>query len=649
MGLTVNSSLKPPVILLLTPLTQWLRLLLWGGLFVVSLLGATQALGQSDATSLQSNDLILERAFWKDSTGQASLAQAQKQNYTIYKREFKGGYTDAAHWFRLKIAASESPISLWITPSWLDEITLFDPLTPQTNHRAGDKHPQGANAEHVLGYAFTLKAHPLTRDVWLQLRSTSAHLLTVQALPTEQLPAANTRAITWTALYAAVLLIMLLALLSIWWIQRDTVLTAYLVRHTNYILYGVTYLGLSDLLLYQLLPPGWMDRGFSLFVVMTLPLGLWFDIVLLKTYRPHPVLIKAMQLLALISLGFLALLLAGHERLALQSTVVGIALAVPLVFATAWSAKPDASIDGFMPKRFLLGYYTVILSSLLIGLSGLLGWGALQGITSYLLTLQGLFSGLVMTVILFVRGQRQHQQTEKMRWKLQKIQQEADLAQRRREEQSQFLHMLMHELKTPLTVVSLALSSSVNREENLQHASRAVQDMKAIIDRCLEADQLGRLTLERRPQLIDAKSLINTLAAQIPDLSPRFRLQADAGLPDLLSDLQLVKIVLTNLLDNAKRYSDPLTPITVTVSLALHENTQMLRICVSNTPGLAAWPDEQKLFSKYYRAIGAQIESGSGLGLFLSQQLVQTLGGTLSYAPTLQHVEFVLCLPLSPA
>lgn len=581
-------------------------------------------------------------------TGQASLAQAQEQSYTHFSQGFSGGYTDSVHWLRLKLAASATPIALRLLPPWIDEITLYDPITPDTTYRAGDRHPKSVNAQHVLGYAFNLPAHPQPREVWLQLRSTSAHQLTLQAFSADQLPAANTRAIVWTALYAAVLLLMLLALLSIWWVQRDAVLTAYLVRHTNYILYGVTYLGLTDLLLDQVLPPGWLDRGFSLLVVMTLPLGLWFDITLLKTYKPHPLLIKALQLLAWASLGLVPLLLAGHARLALQTTVMALALAVPLVFATAWTAKPEAAVERLMSKRVLLGYYALILSSLLIGLSGLLGWGALQGLTPYLLTLHGLVSGLVMTVILFVRGQRQHQLTQHMHWQLQKAQQEVALEQRRREEQSQFLHMLMHELKTPLSVVLLALGTRSNREENLQHASRAVQDMKAIIDRCVEADQLGQLTLERHPEPIDTTELLNTLANEIYDLRTRFVLQAQSELPRLLTDLQLLKIVLSNLLDNARRYSDPLTPVSVTVSQARHEDRNGLSICVSNTPGLAGWPDAQKVFSKYYRTSGAQSDSGSGLGLFLARQLVQTLGGTLSYAPTLHRVEFVLWLPLSP-
>ena len=223
------------------------------------------------------------------------------------------------------------------------------------------------------------------------------------------------------------------------------------------------------------------------------------------------------------------------------------------------------------------------------------------------------------------------------------------LEQRRRQEQSQFLHMLMHELKTPLTVVSLALGTQNHRKENLEHASRAIQDMKAIIDRCVQADQLGQLTLSQHRQTLDIFELVQQKAQDSPLWRQRLRIQMPGQLPRMQTDLQLLQIILNNLLDNAHRYSDPLTEVTLQLQQAQHEGQDGLSVRVRNTPGVAGWPDEHMLFSKYYRTTGAQRESGSGLGLFLSRQLAQSLGGTLDYTPTTQLVEFTLWIPLSPA
>lgn len=234
-----------------------------------------------------------------------------------------------------------------------------------------------------------------------------------------------------------------------------------------------------------------------------------------------------------------------------------------------------------------------------------------------------------------------------MRWQLHKTQQEMALEQRRRDEQSQFLHMLMHELKTPLSIVSLALGTQNNREENLEHASRAVKDMKAIIDRCVQADQMGQLSLTLETQPVDLPSLIGQIAQGNPSLYGRMQLKLDPDRQALRTDAQLLQIVLTNLMDNAAHYSDPHTPILVDAVARREQHTVCVRLRIANTPGLAGWPDAAQLFGKYYRASGAQRESGSGLGLYLSRQLAQSLGGTLDYRPDEHHVAFELWIPLN--
>jgi signal transduction histidine kinase len=120
-------------------------------------------------------------------------------------------------------------------------------------------------------------------------------------------------------------------------------------------------------------------------------------------------------------------------------------------------------------------------------------------------------------------------------------------------------------------------------------------------------------------------------------------------LPRPHTDPQLLQIIVTNLLTNAAHYSDPLTPIGVTLNPSSRDEQPGLELRVSNTPGMAGWPDAEQVFSKYYRASGAQRESGTGLGLFLSRELAHSLGGTLVYAPSPQHVEFVLWIPLHHA
>lgn len=594
------------------------------------------------------HDHIIARAYWQDDSAQASFETARGQSYTPYQKILSRGYTDSVHWIRLTLAASPQPLGLRINPAWLDSITLFDPANDHATITVGDRHPTQNNALPGLGYSFELPASPSPRQVWLRLQTTSSHLLDAEAIPIVQVPQASTVQITLSALYTSVLVLILFVLISIWWVQRDKVLGTYLIRHAFYTYYGAAYLGLPTLLFSAWLPPTFFDFAFSLSATLMLPIAIRFDIIFLSGYRPQKQLMLLLKAFGLISLFVPLALLAGHARLALQTNVLLLIAATSVMALTALSCRPDQPTEQILSKKVMVTYYTLIFSSLLIGLFNVIGWVQVQGWTLYALILHGLVSGLMMAGILLVRAQRMANLSQQMRWQLKKAQQDMAQEQRQRQEQSQFLHMLMHELKTPLTVVSLALGTRKNREENLEHAGRAIQDMKAIIDRCVQADQLGQLALQQSLQAVNVFALIQQLAEKLPTLEKRLRIQMPGRLPELQTDQQLLQIILNNLLDNAARYSDSLTHVTVSLLAQERQNQSGLAICVRNTPGVAGWPDEHMLFDKYYRAVGAQRESGSGLGLFLSRQLAQSLGGTLNYTPSAQLVEFTLWIPLSP-
>ena len=114
----------------------------------------------------------------------------------------------------------------------------------------------------------------------------------------------------------------------------------------------------------------------------------------------------------------------------------------------------------------------------------------------------------------------------------------------------------------------------------------------------------------------------------------------------LHTDYQCLRIVSNNLIDNALRYSAADQPIRITVEArSIESGTSGTTITVSNTPGIASWPEAEKVFHKYYRSTGAKTISGTGLGLFLVQSICTLLGGTCTYEPDDTHVKFKVWLP----
>jgi signal transduction histidine kinase len=215
---------------------------------------------------------------------------------------------------------------------------------------------------------------------------------------------------------------------------------------------------------------------------------------------------------------------------------------------------------------------------------------------------------------------------------------------RQRDEQDQFMSMLSHELKTPLSVLRMALGSETMRATVKQHAIRSVEDINAVIDRCLQVDRLhhGRLSPHREPCQIDA---ILTEFHAISANPERWILEI-ANLPECKSDGQILRIILGNLIDNALKYGASDQELRIVASPATWRGNPGIAVAVTNTMGPAGFPDARRVFEKYYRAVGAHRKTGSGLGLYLSAHLARLIDGRLRYLPSDQAITFELWVPL---
>lgn len=609
-----------------------LGLFLWLGLSVM-------ALGQT-------GDLILHRAFWQDAGAQATFDEARQQNYTPYRGILSRGYSDSAHWIRLTIPASEQPLGLRITPAWLDHITLYDPAHSEAPVTAGDRHPAQNNALPGLGHSFKLNPSPVPREVWLRLQSTSTHWLNAQVIPMEQVAQVSSRQIIWSALYAAALLLIFLVLLAVWWTQRDRVMGAYLLRHALYTWYGSAYLGLPALMLSDVLPAAVLDQAFSFSAVLMLPLSVFFDHAFLSGYRPRPALLKLLKLAGWLGVGVVLVFLTGHTGLALQVNAYALMLGMTVMLFTALSCQSTPFAEQIMPKRVMVTYYVLIFSSLLVGLVNVLGWFQGEAWSLYALNLHGLLSGLMMAAILLVRSQRMARQSQQMSWQLQKTQQDMEQEQRRRQEQTQFLHMLTHELKTPLGVARMSLGASRLAGPQRERIERALSNINAIVDRCRITDQLEHQQLLPQTAVFDFMDLVDDCIAACTN--PERVKVSERNHAPVLSDSQLMTICLANLIDNALKYSPPTSMVDIRVQ-PLPANSGStpadVQLTVRNTIGAAGAPDPQKVFSKYYRSPGALSKSGSGLGLYLTHNMAQLLGAQLTYRRVADQVEFCLWIP----
>lgn len=216
----------------------------------------------------------------------------------------------------------------------------------------------------------------------------------------------------------------------------------------------------------------------------------------------------------------------------------------------------------------------------------------------------------------------------------------------------EILGIASHELRTPLTAIK-GFAAILASDSNGLDAD-AVRKYAHIID--VEADRMirlvgdmldvsriesGRVTVEIHPQSV-ADLVEQAIYASWGTSADRIEVEVDEGL-EIMADADHVVRILTNLLDNARKYSEPGTKVAVRV----RKNGDMVEVRVWNE-GKPFDPGEtEQLFRKFsrldrHRASGAR---GAGLGLYIARQLVLAMGGRLWVESTPDGPTFAFALP----
>lgn len=604
-------------------------------------------------------DLVTERAWLEDPSGEMSLQQVQQSTLQpLGTKEINRGYSSSAFWLRVRIdptllaidSASERLVMRIRSPN-LDDVRLFDPLyqgtVPQVN---GDRHSRKGNAYRSLNLNFLLKKGQQPRDVWLRITTTSSTLTKLQVLAEPDARALDMEQALWSVGYVAVLLICMGWAAMAWQLLHDRLIVFYILRETAAIAYAFAVLGGFLLVHWDVLPPDWADRSTNFIACALSVTFIWFDIKLLSQFRPHPVGILLLRAAALFCSLAAVLTLVGYTHLgfAINSWVV-IFLPLVLLFTAlstrAWSDGHDAA-PPFIPRWSLLGLYMIFPALIIVNRAVLLGWIPPVVVASHMLLAYMLVSSVAMMAFLQMRASGIYKQQQEAQVRLRLAEQLANTERARREEQERFLSMLTHELKNPLGVIRISLDDSELAGPQRTRINRALANINSIIDRCAITDQMEhrKLTPELKPLALETLVEECIQGSSAPD-----RLKFSERKPAIVhSDSGLLAICLANLIDNALKYAPPASIIEVQlqpVPVATDQPASSWKLIVRNAIGPAGAPDPERIFEKYYRCTDAASQSGSGLGLYLTRNLAQLLGARLEYHAHSSSVEFCLCLP----
>ncbi|MBA7632195.1 Adaptive-response sensory-kinase SasA [subsurface metagenome] len=220
-----------------------------------------------------------------------------------------------------------------------------------------------------------------------------------------------------------------------------------------------------------------------------------------------------------------------------------------------------------------------------------------------------------------------------------------------------FIGLVSHELRSPMTVVTGAINTALTEAERLspeetrqllKDAALEAESLSNLLANLLELSRVQAQRLVLYAEAIDVKKVIRDAVDKIKRQSSthKFVLSLPRHLPPVYADPLRLERILYNLLENAVKYSPPGGEVRVSVE----PQEEHLVIGVSDQ-GIGISPaDQKKLFEPFQRLEKSRLSGvrGVGLGLMVCRRLVEAHGGHIWVESKPGHgSSFFFTMPLS--
>jgi two-component system sensor histidine kinase SenX3 len=234
---------------------------------------------------------------------------------------------------------------------------------------------------------------------------------------------------------------------------------------------------------------------------------------------------------------------------------------------------------------------------------------------------------------------------------------------RRNEQHDAFINAVTHELKTPVASIRLYLQTlqrrdidDVKRQEFYRVMVEDTDRLLETIEPVLRAARLGAKLRSARPAPVDLSAVVRDCLAlartrhHLPEDALTYRESLAGGsAPRVLGDEDELKAAVSNLVDNAVKYSGP--QVQVAVELEQPEAEQATLRVRDQGVGISTG-ELKRIFKRFYRIPGAVAirVKGTGLGLFIVRSVIARHGGKVfaeSEGPG-RGSTFTVRLPLLP-
>ena len=617
-----------------------------GLLMAAVLLGkSTVVLASSHSVAILPNhldgfDLGPYLSYWYDPAEQSTLETAQASlragRFTdMQHRSPNLGFARGNHWFHVILQntyTTRRMILLEVDYPILDQLEFycFGPSQIPTYFPAGDHLQFDSRIVKVRNYVIPLNLEPLRQTQCLiRTRSQSNVVFPLEAFDTLAY-IEKSQPVDWGLGILYGLALALLMYNAVIYLSTREPLYLYFILH---VLGGLGYTTAMDGTLANLwISLDLQDVGLLVSICLCAGAGILFGLEYLEIRRVWPLANIVGTVMFMAMMGFSVLVLVAPLMVSyIGSAIVAFIVAIFLLIIGIKRWR-----DGYAPALFyVIGYGTVLVMVSWMCLNVLVLRADVRWIT-YGMSLAWLAELLLLSLGLGYRIQETRRERSVLSRQVAVAMQESST-------KTEFLAKVSHEVRTPMNgimgLVELLMSTHPSDEQRryltaIKHAGKGLQD---VINDVLDYSRIeaGKMVLVPAP--FELESLLQDACALYEFEARTKRIELGCfiaeGTPlQLVGDVSRVRQVLLNLLSNALKYTEHgYVHINVQLTDQILADQLVLRFEVEDSGVGIRAQDQRKLFQNFSQIQpgSAGNMTGSGLGLVISQQIVELMGGEM--------------------
>tara|TARA_R110001583_G_scaffold193939_1_gene363707 strand:- start:325 stop:2283 length:1959 start_codon:yes stop_codon:yes gene_type:complete len=556
---------------------------------------------------------------------------------------FRSSFSDNAHWFKFTLQRQDEAAKNWfitVHPTYLDSVKLFHVKNNNlySEDEVGDLIPSTQRVPLLSPTPFSFPIELGDNQVhtfYIRLKTNGATLLELN-LGT---PISTSIADSQEKIISGIMLGVWLMLCVYALVMRQSKISkrrAYSLSCLYIIACAIHRLISSGIAAQYLFPNNpYIAHVLAPASICLMYLGIiLFSMDLFQTKTKFRHLNKILMLSTIfIIISFLSVFIGYYTFLApfMLGTIYFLG---PIFIFIAWKDVKSSMANDYSIFWGFLIFFTLNIITILITMGYLpafFQWIFMPEVASFIF------------IVLILQGLHLHNKAEKNQKirsdnKLKIIKKWIKIEKKQREEQSNFVTMLTHEMKTPLAIIDSTIQTlsiqnmTISPDLALRHEriKSTVSDLNALVSNTLLSGRSDIDDFNLKLSKVNTSSAINMAFEKLESQEKAFITNIPKD-HTILVDASLFQILLNNLFTNATKYQFENTPIAITMENKTIDDIKGSMMTISNDFQSSLQPNINKWFQKYYRQQEIPNIKGVGLGLYLVKSIVDAHEGHIKH------------------